>query len=370
MGLSINMPTLKIGDLTAKLPIIQGGMGVGISLSGLASAVANEGGIGVISATGIGMLEPDFNKNLRAANERALRREIRTARQSSNGILGVNVMVALTDHLDMMRIAIEEKIDVIFIGAGLPLKVPDALIPDGKKIVKTKIVPIVSSGRAAKIIFHSWQKNFNHVPDGVVVEGPLAGGHLGFKRDQIDDPDYALEKLLPDVISEVKPYEELYQKTIPVIAAGGIFTGADIHRMMKIGVQGVQMATRFVGTNECDASQQFKDSYVNCKKEDLIIIHSPVGLPGRAIKNHFLEEVSLGKKVPYTCHWHCLRTCDVEHSLYCICMALTNAKKGMLSKGFSFAGANAYMVDKIIPVKELIATLKAEYALAAGQNAV
>jgi nitronate monooxygenase len=365
MGLSFKMPTLTIGNLTAKLPIVQGGMGVGISLSGLASAVANEGGIGVISATGIGMLEPDFNQNNKDANERALRREIRKARQLTGGILGVNIMVALTDYLDLMRIAVEEEIDVIFIGAGLPLKVTDSLIPTAEKPVKTKLVPIVSSGRAAKIIFHSWEKNFHHVPDGVVVEGPLAGGHLGFKKEQIDDPDYALEKILPDVIAEVKPYEETYSKKIPVIAGGGIFTGADIYRMFKLGVQGVQMATRFVGTHECDASKEFKETYINCKKEDLTIIQSPVGLPGRAIKNKFLEEVSQGKKVPYSCNWHCLRTCDVEHSPYCICVALTNAKKGLLNKGFAFAGANAYLVDKIVSVKELMHSLVEEYKMAA-----
>ncbi|MDD5190665.1 MAG: nitronate monooxygenase, partial [Dehalococcoidales bacterium] len=154
MGLGPIMPVLRIGEHVAKVPIIQGGMGVGISLSGLAAAVANEGGIGVISTTGIGMLIPDFHKNVQSANETALRQEIRRARSLTKGIIGVNLMVALTDHYELLRIVAEEEIDIVFMGAGLPLKIPEMLIPTATRKVKTKIVPIVSSGRAAKIIFH------------------------------------------------------------------------------------------------------------------------------------------------------------------------------------------------------------------------
>ncbi len=370
MVLKCKIPSLQIGDLTAKLPVVQGGMGVGISLSGLASAVANEGGVGVISATGIGMLEPDFNRDHHAANERALRREIKKARQQTKGILGINVMVALADHLEMMRIAIEEKIDIIFAGAGLPLKVSDNFFSNTSGARKTKLIPIVSSGRAARLIFQSWQKKYNQVPDGIVVEGPLAGGHLGFKLEQLSDPDVTLENILPEVIAEIKPYEDLYQKQIPVIAAGGIFTGADIHRMLEIGADGVQMATRFVGTHECDASLEFKETYIKSRKEDIVIIKSPVGLPGRAIYNRFLEEVSQGKKIPYKCHWRCLRTCDVEHSQYCIVLALTNAKRGLLDKGFAFAGANAYLVKKLVSVKEVFQNLVDEYCTAVSTVAI
>jgi len=345
------MPKLQIGDLKADIPIVQGGMGVGISLSSLATAVANEGGIGVISATGIGMLEPDFNNNFREANKRALRREIVKARQMTGGIIGVNI--------------VEEGADAVFIGAGLPLSVPETLLADGLGKVRTKVVPIVSSARAAKVIFKYWQKHFGRVPDAVVVEGPLAGGHLGFKKEQINNTDYRLEKILPEVISVVKPYEQNSNVSIPVIAAGGIFTGADIYRFIQLGAQGVQMATRFVTTHECDASIEFKEAYVRCKKEDLIIIDSPVGLPGRAIQNKFLKDVSLGKKMPYECGWHCLKTCDFESSPYCICIALTNAKRGNLEKGFAFAGANAYRVDSIISVRELINILSMEYEQAA-----
>jgi len=361
------MPKLRIGDLEANLAIVQGGMGVGISLSGLASAVANEGGIGVIAATGIGMLEPDFNKNFKEANRRALRREIKTAREMTTGVIGVNILVALSDYHDLVQVAVDEGADLVFLGAGLPLRNHKISSLDGSRKATTKVVPIVSSARAAKIIFQYWGRNYNHVPDAVVVEGPLAGGHLGFKKEQIDDPDYTLEKILPEVISMIKPYEQRFDKSIPVIAAGGIYTGADIHKFIQLGAQGVQMATRFVASHECDASMEFKEAYVKCKKEDLIIIDSPVGLPGRAIQNKFLEEVSSGVKKPFRCPWKCLRTCDFKNAPYCIALALTNAKKGNLEKGFAFAGANAFRTDKISSVKELIETLLGEYERAASR---
>ncbi len=360
------MPKLQIGDLESSIPIIQGGMGVGISLSGLASAVANEGGIGVISATGIGMLEPDFGKNFKEANKRALRREIKKAREMTTGIIGVNILVALTDCYDLAQLAVDEDIDLVFLGAGLPLRIPKTLLPNGSGKTVAKIVPIVSSARATNLIFQYWGKNYNHVPDAVVVEGPLAGGHLGFKKEHIDNPDYTLEKILPEVISVLKPYEQYFNKSISVIAAGGVYTGADIYKLIQSGAQGVQMATRFVATHECDASTAFKEAYVTCQKEDLIIIDSPVGLPGRAIKNRFLEDISAGIRKPIKCPWKCLKTCDVDSSPYCIAIALTNAKKGMLEKGFAFAGANACRIDKIISARELIQTLLVEYEQAAA----
>ena len=357
----INIPTLKIGDLEAKIPIVQGGMGVGISLSRLAAAVANEGGIGVISATGIGMLEPDFIDDARTANRRALHREIAEARRNTHGIIGVNILVALTDYYDVLNTAVEAGADIVFMGAGLPLKLPEILLPGNSERSKTKIIPIVSSARAAHTIFRYWQKHFHRLPDALVVEGPMAGGHLGFKKEQLNNPDYELGKLLTDVISVVKTYETDSCNSIPVIAAGGIFNGADIFRFIRLGASGVQMATRFVGTNECDAAIEFKEEYLRCTKEDLMIIDSPVGLPGRAIRNNFLENITEKKGSPFKCHWHCLKTCDPKKSSYCICLALSNAKKGRLEKGFAFAGANAYRVKNILSVKELINTLTGEY---------
>ncbi|MDD5605660.1 MAG: nitronate monooxygenase [Dehalococcoidales bacterium] len=358
------LPQLTIGNVTARYPIIQGGIGVGISLSGLASAVAREGGIGVISAAGIGMLESDFNRNPHQANQRALRDEIRKARSLSNGIIGVNAMVALTDFDDLIKISVEEGADMVIMGAGLPLKAPEMIPPMEPGRHYTCMVPIVSSARATELLLKYWAAHYNRVPDAVVVEGPLAGGHLGFKYSQLEDPACSLQVLIPQVVDVVKPYREEFGASIPVIAAGGIYTGADIRKFLNFGASGVQMATRFVTTVECDASDAFKNTYIDCEKEDLVIIESPVGLPGRAIKNKFLEAVSEKVKRPFACPWKCLKTCDFTLSPYCICRALTNAKKGLLDKGFAFAGANAYLNKQIVTVKELFASLVEEYEAA------
>lgn len=364
----LNIPKLKIGDLEAKIPIIQGGMGVGISLSRLASAVANEGGIGVISAAGIGMLEPDFNLHFKRANQRALRREIRKARKMSAGIIGTNIMVVLSDYDDLLQVSLDEGVDIVFLGSGLPLSVPDTLLPDRSKKVTAKVAIIVSSARAANLIFKYWGKTYNHVPDAVVVEGPLAGGHLGFRKEHIDNPGYALDKIIPEVISVLRPYEQSFNKNIPVIAAGGVYTGADIYEFIKLGANAVQIATRFVATHECDASIAFKEAYLRCNEDDLTIIDSPVGLPGRAIKSKFLEDISVGIKKPINCPWKCLKSCDYKSAPYCICSALTNAKKGLLEEGFSFAGANAYRINTITSVRELIKELLKEYQIAATMD--
>jgi nitronate monooxygenase len=343
-------------------------MGVGISLSGLASAVAKAGGIGVIATAGIGQFEPDVDTNFKVANKRALCKEISKARANCDGIIGINIMVALSDFDDLVQCAVDERADVIFIGAGLPLKLPQTLPLDALGSLHTKFVPIVSSGRAAELIFKSWAKHFKHVPDGVVVEGPMAGGHLGFKKEQITATDYTLEKILPDVISAVKPYEQQFGKSIPVIAGGGVYTGEDIYKYLHLGASGVQMATRFVATHECDASDEFKQAYLGCSKEDIVIIDSPVGLPGRAISCDFLKRVAAGNKEQFKCPWKCLRTCDFKNVPYCIALALTNAKKGNLGHGFAFAGANVYRVDKLVFVQELIDELMDGYEAAARQT--
>ena len=360
----MNFPKLKIGDLVSRIPIIQGGMGVGISLSGLASAVANEGGIGVIAAAMIGIGEPDIANNSTQANIRALKREIRKAKQLTKGILGVNIMVALTDFSDLVKTSLREGIDVIFAGAGLPLDLPGYL----KEGMKTKLVPIVSSGRAATIICKKWLSKFNYLPDAFVVEGPKAGGHVGFKSEQLEDPDFALEKLIKEVIQAVKHFADESKTVIPVIAAGGVYTGGDIQKFIELGAAGVQMGTRFVATHECDAAQAFKQSYIDAQEKDMVVINSPVGLPGRAVHNEFLTEVKNGKKKPFRCPYHCIKTCDPAKSPYCIAIALSCAKKGKLKNGFAFAGKNAYRVNKIISVKELIRSLLMEYATAIGSS--
>ncbi|MDD3224492.1 MAG: nitronate monooxygenase family protein [Clostridium sp.] len=353
-----SMPKLVIGNLMAKVPIVQGGMGVGISLSSLAAAVANEGGVGVISAVGIGMDEKDRRSNFLEANKRTLRREIRRARKLSKGIIGVNIMVALSNYEDIVKTSVEEGIDIIFSGAGLPLNLPKYAGTNGR----TKLVPIVSSGRAADIIIKRWMEKYNYAPDAFVVEGPMAGGHLGFKEEQIYDSNYSLEKLVPEVISVVRKYEIKYNIAIPVIAGGGIYSGADIHKFISMGASAVQMGTRFVATYECDVSPEFKQTYIDCKEEDIVIIKSPVGLPGRAIRNKFIEDVKDNLKKPFKCTYKCIKTCDYKKSPYCIAIALMNAKKGNLKDGFAFAGQNAYRITKLMSVNKLIESLKVEFA--------
>jgi nitronate monooxygenase len=332
-------------------------MGVGVSLSGLASAVANEGGIGVIASTGIGMKEHDFRPNFLAANIRALRRELRKARTLTNGVLGLNVMMASTNHGDLFRTAIEEEIDIIFSGAGLPLTLPSYL----KGSSHTMLAPIVSSARAASLICRRWLHKYDYLPDAVVVEGPKAGGPLGFAVEQIDDPAFALEKLIPEVLEAVDSYSSRYGKKIPVIAAGGIYTGHDIRSFLDMGASGVQLGTRFVATHECDADELFKQMYVRARPEDIVIINSPVGMPGRAIRNRFIDEIQSGVKKPYRCPYHCLSTCDSTNSPYCIARALVAAQKGKLEHGFAFAGANVHRITEIISVKALFAQLISGY---------
>jgi NAD(P)H-dependent flavin oxidoreductase YrpB (nitropropane dioxygenase family) len=354
------MKSFKIGNTEIKLPIIQGGMGIGVSLAGLASAVANEGGVGVISAAGLGLIHGERNLSFIENNNWGIQEEIRMAREKTKGVIGINIMVALTNFADIVRTSIAEKVDIIFSGAGLPLDLPSYLKPDSV----TKLVPIVSSSRAAKLICNKWKNNYNYLPDAIVVEGPKAGGHLGFKIENLDDEHFALEEIVPEVIEVANSFKE--EKEIPVIAAGGIYTGKDIRRFLDMGAAGVQMGTIFVTTKECDASETFKNEYIKAKREDLRIIHSPVGMPGRALDGEFIQKVEAGVMMPKACPFHCLRTCDYVNAPYCISQALFQAAKGNLKRVFVFAGFNAYLAEKITSVKEVIASLKAEFLLAKG----
>lgn len=357
-------PKLTIGDLEIGLPIIQGGMGIGISLAGLASAVANEGGVGVLSAAGVGSDEADFKTSHTEANTRALRHEIREARaRMKRGFLGVNIMVALTNYPDLVAAAVEEGVDVIFSGAGLPLDLPSFV----KGRTAPKIVPIVSSGRAAAIVCKKWQSRYDRLPDAVVLEGPMAGGHLGFKPEQIDDPAFTLEMLTPEVIEAVAPFAAEAGRPIPVIVAGGVYTGADIRKFLDMGAAAVQMGTRFVATHECDAAIEFKQAYIDAREEDMHIIKSPVGLPGRVIRNRFITAMEEGRRSPFACPFHCLRGCDFHKSPYCITVALVTAKRGNTENGLIFAGHNAYRVDSIMSVHELVAELEGQYDAACAE---
>lgn len=352
----MNLKPLKLGDLTALMPIIQGGMGIGVSGSSLASAVAKAGGIGVISAVQIGFREEDFEYNSKEANIRALRKEIQRARTlSPHGILGVNIMVATEGFEDLVKTAVEENIDLIICGAGLPVSLPKFV-----KDSKTKIAPIVSSGKGAAVISKLWIRKYNYVPDLIVVEGPKAGGHLGFSKEELfsgEEPDLA--SILKDVLKETGILEETHKKHIPVVAAGGIFTGEDIAKVIKLGADGVQMGTRFVATEECDAHINFKNAYISSSKDDVILVKSPVGMPGRAIRNKFTEFVG-ENTLPITKCYNCLKPCNPANTPYCISKALINAVKGNVDEGLIFSGYNGYKVDRMYKVQELIDELVKE----------
>lgn len=358
------MNSFKIGNKEIRLPIIQGGMGVGVSLSGLASAVANEGGIGVISCAGLGLLYRKTPGQYLENCIYGLKEELRKTREKTRGVIGVNVMVALSNFADMVRTSIAEKADVIFSGAGLPLDLPSYLTPGSK----TQLVPIVSSARAAKVVCDKWKNNYNYLPDAIVVEGPKAGGHLGFKVNQIDDEQFSLEHLIPEVVGIAQSYNK--EKNIPVIAAGGISSGKDMLRFLELGASGVQMGTIFVTTNECDASETFKNVFVNARQSDVRIIQSPVGMPGRAIDGEFIHSVEKGNEKPKNCPFHCIKTCDYTKSPYCIVQCLYQAAKGNMKKGYAFTGMNVHLSKKISSVKEVISNLKNEFLKAQLEKGV
>lgn len=344
-----------IGSVCLEIPLIQGGMGVRVSSSGLASAVSNQGALGVIAAVALGDEEGKTLEGFKEQSRKSLVRVIRQTRSLTKKPIGVNIMCALANYDDLVDAAQEEGVDVIISGAGLPLKLPAFV-----KNPKTRLVPIVSSARAAHIICTAWKKKYHRLPDAVIVEGPLAGGHLGYRREDLDHPDeVSLEGILPEVLRAVKPFES-DGISIPVIAAGGIFDGKDIARMIRLGASAVQMATRFVCTHECDVSDAYKQLYLSSKKEDIAIIQSPVGMPGRVIRNDFVERIQRGERVDFGCAYRCLSTCDPQKVNYCIAKALMNASHGELDKGFAMCGSNAYRIQKIVSVKELIDELVSE----------
>ena len=332
----------NIGDLKIPLPIVQGGMGVGISLHGLASAVAEQGGVGVISATGL-----DFMKQ-----GRSITQEIKAAKEKTKGIIGVNIMVALQNFEKLLKESIAAGADIVFAGAGFPLDMPEFLTPN----CKTKLVPIISSGKAARLIAKRWQTKYDYLPDAVVLEGPLAGGHLGFKSEQLTDPECTLESLLIEVKEELQPFGD-----IPIIAGGGVYYGGDVAKFLSLGANAVQMGSRFVTTFECDADIEFKKAYLKAGKEDVHLIESPVGLPGRAFKSDFLDAVKRGEKQPSICEFNCLTPCQKTKAPYCIANALINAYKGNLEDAFVFTGAKGYLAEEIVSVADVFAALKSEY---------
>ena len=340
--------SLKIGDLEVKIPVVQGGMGVGISLSGLAGNVSACGGLGVISTAQIGWREPDFYEKPFEANFRAIEKEIKKARElAKGGVLGVNIMVATQRYEEYVKSAVKAGIDIVISGAGLPIDLPKYV--EGSK---TKIAPIVSSLKSLTVICRMWERKYQTAPDLVVIEGPKAGGHLGFSREELETvTDEAYDDVIVSIIEKVKEYSEKFSKKIPVVVAGGIYERKDMEHVMKLGADGVQMGTRFVTTKECDADEAYKQSYIKAKKEDIKIVQSPVGMPGRAILNPFLEKVKTEKCKIKHCY-QCIVTCDKKTIPYCITEALVNAAEGRVDEGLLFCGENAYRADKIETVAE------------------
>lgn len=347
----MDLKPLTIGNLTAIIPVIQGGMGVGISLSGLAGAVAKEGGIGVISAAQPGFLDEDFEKKPLEANLKALEYHIKRAKEISNGgIIGVNIMCALSHYDEFVKCSVESGADIIISGAGLPLSLPALLKGTG-----VKCVPIVSSSKAARLLLGRWDKREQLTCDMVVIEGPAAGGHLGFSNEDLSNPSTYenYDEEVTVIISYVKEFEEKYNKKIPVIFAGGVYCREDAEHYMELGCSGVQMSTRFVGTYECDADEAYKMAYVNAKPEDIVITKSPVGMPGRAINNNFINLYSVQKEKIKKCY-RCLVRCNPDETPYCITGGLTRAAKGDVENSLLFCGINAAKVDKIVSVKEIM----------------
>lgn len=348
------MKGIKVGNKISKYPIIQGGMGVGVSLHNLAGNVSKEGGIGVISSADIGFKESDFKTNPKEANLRAIGKEINLARKiaGDDKIIAMNIMVAMKDYDDVVQECVKQKIDLIISGAGIPKELPKFVIG-----TNTKIAPIVSSLRCCKLIVEHWKKKYDYTPDMIIIEGPEAGGHLGFKLDELDEENKPkLEDITKEVVEYINQVQKETGKEIQVISAGGIWTSEDIKKFINLGASGVQMATRFVTTFECDASLNFKQAYIDAKKEDIKIIKSPVGMPGRAINNNFIKKVEKQNEKINKCY-SCIKTCNAKETPYCITNALINSVQGDIDNGLVFCGTNAYRVDKIVSVHNLMEEL-------------
>ena len=349
------LKALRIGDMIAKIPIIQGGMGVGISRSKLAGAVAAEGGIGIISTAQIGYDEENFENDQAECNLRAIGKHIRCAKEiaGGNGLVGANIMVALKHYKEHVMAAVAAGADVIISGAGLPVKLPEYI----GKACRTKIAPIVSSRRAADIILKMWARRYDRTADFIVIEGPKAGGHLGFSNEELqnmENIDYDTE--IKEIIGCTKEYEKKYNTLLPVIVAGGIFDHYDIIHAIELGADGVQIASRFVATKECDASEEYKKAYIDAKEEDIKIIKSPVGMPGRAIRNEFIKRVEKENQPVLKCY-NCMKKCNPKEVPYCITKALVDAVNGDINNGLIFCGANVGRINEMTTVHELMEEL-------------
>ncbi len=346
---------LNIDGLVAKYPIIQGGMGVGVSLSNLAGHVALAGGVGIISTAQIGFREEGYDRKPLETNLMAIKKYIDKAREiAKGGVIGVNIMVATRHYEEYVKAAVKAGVDLIVSGAGLPTTLPELV-----KNTKTKIAPIVSSVKSAKVICKLWDRHYGKSPDMVVIEGPKAGGHLGFSKEDLDTiTDEEYDKEIVAIKEVVDEYSKKYDKHIPVVFGGGVYDRADMEHYMGLGIDGVQMGTRFVTTYECDAADEYKQSYLNATKEDIKIVKSPVGMPGRAIFNKFIEDSSKESFKLKKCH-QCITGCQGKDIPYCITDALVNAANGNVDNALLFCGAKAYKSYKLEHVSEIFEELLA-----------
>jgi nitronate monooxygenase len=349
------LPVLRIGRLAIDPPFILGGMGVRSTDHSLVSAVANCGMAGTIAAVALIPEHCRVRDYVQESNA-GLAEEIRLSRKLTSGVVGVNIMVAATNYDSLVRTAVSEKVDYIISGAGLPLALPSLAKDSG-----ACLIPIVSSARAAEIICKRWWNKDGYLPDAIVVEGAMAGGHLGFSLDEVSAwGERSLESVCAQVITVAQRYGDMAGRHIPVVAAGGVYDGTDIARLFRIGVEGVQMATRFLATDECSMHANCKQLIVDSEEKDMSILRSPVGMPGRAVMNDLVGRITRGEKTPFSCPYHCLKTCNPATAPFCIAAALIGAHKGDAKNGLIMAGRNAYRIHEIVPVRKLVDDLVAE----------
>lgn len=345
---------LQIGQYAFPLPLVQGGMGVRISIRDLVVAVLNMGGLGTLTSMGLGDLSQGMSSQefIRTSRE-ALLREISYIQERTDKPFAVNIMGALSNAEHLIRTAVEAGVKIIVYGAGIPPRTIPALVDDPT----VALIPIISSARLARLILTQWMRN-GRTPDAFIIEGPLAGGHLGFSFEQLEHiEDYPLSKILTETLEIIKPFEDACGRKIPLITAGGIYTGDDIAHMLSLGASGVQMGTRFVATHECPVSMEFKQAYIKATPGDIRITKTPVGMPGRVLNNEFLKRLEAGGVPKPRCPFHCILSCERDKAGFCIAEQLDNSFKGDIDNGLIFCGANVHRIDRIISVHELVSEL-------------
>ena len=348
------MLPLKIGNLEVPMPVIQAGMGVQVAKADLAAAVARAGGIGCISSVGLGTIEASQN-DYTADSKKNLITQIRKAKElAPEGILGVNVMVALSNYDSVVQTCVEEKVDVIISGAGLPIPLPGLTKGSG-----IKLIPVVSSGRAMKVVLKSWHRRYQVIPDAVIIEGPLCGGHMGFSREQVIHPELMpIQQILREVKIELAPFEAEYGRKVPILGAENVVDANDVIEKINMGFDGVHVGTKFICTEESGLDIKSKEVYVNAKAEDVVVLRSPLGLPVKVLRTPLVEKLLNDEKIPFGCPFRCLRACEASEAKFCIADALLNTLYGDTENGLFMVGSGIGRVNDIIPAEEFFEPLK------------